>query len=93
MKNTLFGQCNELNLYIILTFLLWNIVKNECLQPQIIDITQQQQKDVGGIKSNEKLILAETAYIPLFSQKFNPVGGRLNIDGLSWKLAWKYCLY
>ena len=56
---------------------------NEFIQPQIIDITKLQQKEVGGTSSNENLILVETAYRPLFRQKFNPVGGRLNIDGLS----------
>ena len=50
---------------------------------KIIDNTQLQQKDVGEISSNVNLILAETAYRPPFGHKFNPVGGRLNIDGLS----------
>ena len=57
--------------------------KNAFIQPQIIDITKLQQKEVGETSSNENLILVETAYRPLFCQKFNPVGGRLNIDGLS----------
>ena len=50
---------------------------------QINHITKLQQNDVGGNRSNENLILVETAYRPPFGQKFNPVGGRLNIDGLS----------
>ena len=49
---------------------------------EIIDITQLQQKDIGGISSNENLILAEIADRTPFGQKFNPVGV-LNIDGLS----------
>ena len=61
--------------------------KNEFIQLQMIDITQLQQKDVGGIRSNETLILVEIANRTLFGQKFNPVGGVLNIDGLSWKMA------
>ena len=48
---------------------------NELIQPQIIDITKLQQKEVGGTSSNENLILVETAYRPLFNQKFNLVGG------------------
>ena len=48
---------------------------NELIQPQIIDITKLQQKEVGGTSSNENLIFVETAYRPLFGQKFNPVGG------------------
>ena len=35
--------------------------KNEFIELQIIDITQLQQKDVGGIRSNENLILVEIA--------------------------------
>ena len=57
--------------------------KNELIQLEIIEITQLQPKDVGGISSNENLILAEIADRTLFGQKFNPVGGGLNIDGLS----------
>ena len=57
--------------------------KNEFILPQIIDITKLQQKEVGGTGSNENLILVETGYRPPPGQKFNPVGGRLNIDGLS----------
>ena len=57
--------------------------KNAFIQPQIIDITKLQQKEVGGTSSNENLILVETAYRPPPGQKFNPVGGHLNIDGLS----------
>ena len=57
--------------------------KNQSIQLQIIDITQLQQKDVGGIRSNEILILVEIADRTPFGQKFNPVGGGLNIDGLS----------
>ena len=49
--------------------------KNELIQLEIIDITQLQQKDVGGISSNENLILAEIAVRTPFGQKFNPVGG------------------
>ena len=58
--------------------------KREFVQLQIIDITQLQQKDVGGIRSNENLILVEIDDRTPFGQKFNPVGG-LNIDGLSLK--------
>ena len=57
--------------------------KNAFIQPQIIDITKLQPKEIGGTSSNENLILVETAYRPPPGQKFNPVGGRLNIDGLS----------
>ena len=58
--------------------------KIEFIQLQIIDITQLQQKDLGGIRSNENLILVEIAVGRPFDQKFNPVGGGgLNIDGLS----------
>ena len=59
--------------------------KNELIQLEIINITQLQQKNVGGISSNENLILVEIADRTLFGQKFNPVGGGggLNIDGLS----------
>ena len=49
--------------------------KNEFIQLQIIDITQLQQKDLGGIRSNENLILVEIAVGPPFGKKFNPVGG------------------
>ena len=49
--------------------------KNEFIQLQIIDITQLQQKDIGGIQSKESLILVEIAVGPPFGQKFNPVGG------------------
>ena len=56
--------------------------KNEFMQLEIIDITRLQQKDVGGISSNENLIVVEMADRTPFGQKFNPVGG-LNIDGLS----------
>ena len=49
--------------------------KNELIQLEIIDITHLQQKDVGGISSNENLILAEIAVRTPFGQKFNPVGG------------------
>ena len=56
--------------------------KREFVQLQIIDITQLQQKDVGGIRSNENRILVEIANRTSFGQKFNPVGGGLNIDGL-----------
>ena len=45
------------------------------IQLQIIDITQLQQKDNGGIRSNENLILVEIAHRMPFGQKFNPVGG------------------
>ena len=55
--------------------------KNAFILPQIIDITKLQQKEVGGTSSNENLILVETAYRPPPGQKFNLVGGRLNIDG------------
>ena len=78
----LFCYCNELNLYIILTFLLQNMGKIAFIQLQIIDITQLQQYDDGGIRSNENLILVEIAVEPPFGQYFNLVGG-LNIDGLS----------
>ena len=57
--------------------------KNEFIQLQIIDITQLQQKDDGGIRSNENLILVEIANRTPFGQKLNLVGGGLNIDGLS----------
>ena len=58
--------------------------KNELIQLEIIDITQLQQKDVGGSSENENFILAEIADRAPFGQKFNPVGGGgLNIDGLS----------
>ena len=57
--------------------------KNEFIQLQIIDITQLQQKDVGGIRSTENLILVEIADRTPSGQKFNPVGGGLNMDGLS----------
>ena len=57
--------------------------KNEFIQPQIIDITKLHQKEVDGTSSNKNLILVETAYRPPPGQKFNSVGGRLNIDGLS----------
>ena len=57
--------------------------KNAFMQPQIIDITKLQQKEIGGTSSNENLILVKTAYRPPHGQKFNPVGGHLNIDGLS----------
>ena len=59
------------------------MVKNAFIQPQIIDITKLQQKEIGGTSSNENLILVETAYRLPPGQKFNPVGGRLKIDGLS----------
>ena len=49
--------------------------KNSFIQLQIIDITQLQQKDLGGIRSNENLILVEIAVGRPFGQKFNPVGG------------------
>ena len=49
--------------------------KNQFIQLQIIDITQLQQKDVGGIRSNENLILVEIANRTHFGQKFNPEGG------------------
>ena len=49
--------------------------KNEFIQLEIIDITHLQQKDVGGIGSNENLILVEIADRTPFGQKFNPVGG------------------
>ena len=42
--------------------------KNEFIQLEIIDITQLQQKDVGGINSNEKLILVEIADRTPFGQ-------------------------
>ena len=47
--------------------------RNEFIQLEIIDITQLQQKDVGGISSNENLILVEIADRTPFGQKFNPV--------------------
>ena len=56
--------------------------KIELIQLQIIDITQLQQKNLGGISTNENLILVEIVVGPQFGQKFKPVGG-LNIDGLS----------
>ena len=56
--------------------------KNEFIQLEIIDLTHLQHKDVGGISSNENLILVEIADRTPFGQKFIPVGG-LNIDGLS----------
>ena len=49
--------------------------KIEFIQLQIIDITQLQQKDLGGIRSNENLIIVEIAVGPRFGKKFNPVGG------------------
>ena len=49
--------------------------KNEYIQLQIIDITQLQQKDDGGIRSNDNLILVEIADSTPFGKKFNPVGG------------------
>ena len=49
--------------------------KNEFIQLKIIDITQLQQKNVGGISSNENLILVEIADRTQFGQRFNPVGG------------------
>ena len=49
--------------------------KNLFIQLQIIDITQLQQKDVVGIRSNENLILVEIAVGSPFGQKFNPVRG------------------
>ena len=49
--------------------------KNELIQLEIIDITQLQQKNVGGISSNENLILVEIADRAPSGQKFNPVGG------------------
>ena len=49
--------------------------KNEFIQLQIIDITQLQQKNVGGIRSNENLILVEIADGRPFGQNFTPVGG------------------
>ena len=57
--------------------------KNEFMQLQIIDITQLQQKDDGGIIPNDNFLLMEIADRTPFVQKFNPVGGCLNIDGLS----------
>ena len=57
--------------------------KNEFIQLQIIDITQLQQKDDGGIRSHDNLVLVEIADRTPFGQKFNPVGGGLNIDELS----------
>ena len=50
--------------------------KNELKQLEIIDITQLQQKDVGGNSSNENLILAEIADNAVWS-KIQPgrVGG------------------
>ena len=42
--------------------------KNEFIQLEIIDLTQLQQKDVGGISLNENLILVEIADITLFGQ-------------------------
>ena len=64
--------------------------KNEFIPLQIIDMTQLQQKDDDGIRSNENLILVEIADRTPSGQKFNPVGGGLNIDGLSWKFARRY---
>ena len=55
----------------------------EFIQLQIIDITQLQQKNDGGIRSNETLILVEIADRMPFGQKFNPVRGGLKIDRLS----------
>ena len=49
--------------------------KNEFVQLQIIDITQLQQKDVGGIRSNDNPFLVEIVDRGPFGQKFNPVGG------------------
>ena len=49
--------------------------KNEFIQLEIIDITQLQQKNVGGICLNENLILVEIVDGTPFGQKFNPVGG------------------
>ena len=57
--------------------------KNEFIHLQVIGITQLQQKDDGGIRSNENLILVEIANRKPFGQKSNLVGGGLNIDGLS----------
>ena len=42
--------------------------KNEFIQLQIIDITQLQQKDDGGIRSNEHLLLVEIADRTPFGQ-------------------------
>ena len=36
------------------------MVKNEFIHLEIIDITQLQQQDVGGISSNENLILVDS---------------------------------
>ena len=58
--------------------------KMEFIQLQIIDNTQLQQLDDGGIRSNENLILVEIAVGPPFGQKFNPVGGSLFILENSW---------
>ena len=49
--------------------------KIEFIQLQIIDITQLQQLDDGGIRSNEYLILVEIAVGPPLGKKFDPVGG------------------
>ena len=44
------------------------------MQLEIIDITQRRQKDVGGIISNENLILVEIDDRTPFGHKLNPVG-------------------
>ena len=51
------------------------MAKNVFIQLEIIDITQLQQNDVGGISSKENLILVEIADRTLVGQKINPVGG------------------
>ena len=49
--------------------------RNEFIQLEKIDIKQLQQKILGGISSNENLILVEIADRTPFGQKFKPVGG------------------
>ena len=49
--------------------------KNEFILLEIIDITQLQQKDNGGISLNENIILVEIADRTPFGQKLNPVEG------------------
>ena len=59
--------------------------KNGLKHLQIIDITQLQQKNVGGISSDEDLIFVKTDYGPPLGRNFKPVGGGggSNVDVLS----------